>query len=288
MARSILLAVNRTLPAAVAAADDVRALIVRHGRLTGECDASEESAISPPPQADLVVVLGGDGTLLTQARRFLPLGVPVLGVNLGKLGFLAAFDVESLRQQAASLFGAGPLALRRAMMIHAEIRAKGQAKVLHAGLALNEAVVTAGPPFRMIEFRLRIDGREGPIGSGDGLIVSTPTGSTAYNVSAGGPIIAPEVDALTITTLAAHSLAFRPIIVRGSSVIEIEILRANDEGDAGTSLVLDGRDLVRIRGGQTIALRRHDQHALFVENPSASYWSTLIEKMHWAAVPSAR
>lgn len=285
MPRSIILAVNRSIPGAGGAADEVRALIERHGTLIAECDTTE----APPSETtdvDLVVVLGGDGTLLSTARQFAARNLPLLGVNLGKLGFLAEFDMRSLRAQAASLFGNGPIVVRRAMRLRANVHTRTGA-IAHTGVALNEAVITAGPPFRMIEFRLRIDGRDGPAGSGDGLIVSTPTGSTAYNVSAGGPIVAPEVDALTITTLAAHSLAFRPIVVRGESTIEIIIDRANDAGDAGTSLVLDGRDLVRLHGGETITLCRHDQHAMFVENPDASYWSTLIEKMHWAAVPKA-
>ncbi len=288
MPRSIILAVNRSIPGAGAVADDVRSLISRHGTLIAECDTSDDV---PPPHADtadLVVVLGGDGTLLSAARTFAPHSLPLLGINLGKLGFLAEFDLQSFRHQSASLLSDGPIVVRRAMMLRVDVHGRSGGAISHTGLALNEAVITAGPPFRMIEFRLRIDGRDGPVGSGDGLIVSTPTGSTAYNVSAGGPIVAPEVDALTITTLAAHSLAFRPIVVRGESIIEIIIDRANDAGDAGTSLVLDGRDLVRLHGGETISLRRHHQQAMFVENPDASYWSTLIDKMHWAAVPKAR
>ncbi|MGQ0626515.1 MAG: NAD(+)/NADH kinase, partial [Phycisphaerales bacterium] len=153
---------------------------------------------------------------------------------------------------------------------------------------------TAGPPFRMINVGLTIDGQPGPNVAGDGLIISTPVGSTAYNAAAGGPILAQDVRALAITPIAAHSLSFRPVVVSGSSTIELLMRRVNDDPtDAdgtrgGTSLIIDGQFATRLHQNDRIALKLHDQPVRFVRNPGGSYWATLINKMQWAATPRMR
>jgi len=154
----------------------------------------------------------------------------------------------------------------------------------HRDIAINDCVITAGHPFRMIEMQLSFDGNVGPAMTGDGVIVSTPVGSTAYNVSAGGPIVHPALDAIIITPIAAHSLAFRPIVVSAGAVIEVKVLRANE----GTTLVLDGRVTVPLKVGQSIRARRDDRRARFVANPSSTYWQILLQKMRWAAPPTYR
>jgi NAD+ kinase len=157
------------------------------------------------------------------------------------------------------------------------------------GLALNDAVVTAGPPYRMITICLRIDDQDGPAATGDGLIVSTAVGSTAYNVSAGGPILHPVVDAMVITPIAAHSLSFRPIVVPAGAEIELIAEDVNDDGrGGGTTLVLDGQNSARLSRGDRIVIRRHDVPVQFVRNPDSQYWATLINKMHWALPPRMR
>lgn len=316
MPRRVILLANRSKPDVVAALAEVRRLIETHGRIVGEFDASErgesggESKARPEPSlasgkdgADLVVVLGGDGTLLAQSRRCVSLGLPMLGVNLGRLGFMAEFDVESLREQAPALFGSQPLQLQDRPMLEVEVRGGSETPngvttggPRFRGLALNDAVVTAGPPFRMISMSLRIDGEDGPSVSGDGMIISTPTGSTAYNVSAGGSIVSPDVDAFAITPIAAHSLAFRPIIVSGKSVIELTMTRVNDNatslapaGDEwGTTLVLDGQATTHLHEHDTVRLSKHPRPIRFVRNPRGSYWKTLVQKLHWAAPPKLR
>ncbi len=299
MPRSVLLLVNRNKPEAARAAKDVRVLIERFGRVVAEFEG--DGAPLPPLPAgqrpDLIVVLGGDGTLLAQARRCADLNLPLLGVNLGKLGFLAEFDLHSLTEQAQALFGGNALPTHDAGMLRAEIYAARAARPRFSDTALNECVVTAGPPYRMISMALSIDGVSGPTVSGDGLIVSTPTGSTAYNVSAGGPIVAPQTDAIVITPIAAHSLAFRPIVVPGSSRIEFTMLRVNQsfgEGDRregpgrGTTLVLDGGVYSPLEEHERVVVTRDARRVRFVRNPRGSYWATLIDKMQWAAPPRAR
>ncbi len=315
MGRRVLLLFNKNKPEVLEAIDEVRALIRSAGTIVAELDASDQP---PGPEVlgtgkdapDLIVVLGGDGTLLSQSRRCVSLGLPMLGVNLGKLGFMAEFDVPALRDQAPSLFDGRPLRLQDRPMLHVSVFgpvspgiARPAARPRFTGLALNDAVVTAGPPFRMISITMSIDGQEGPSVSGDGLIISTPIGSTAYNVSAGGAIVSPDVDAMAITPIAAHSLSFRPIVVSGSSTVELLLNHVNSDvrpdeggeapgrrvaGGGGTTLVLDGQALTRLERGDRVRLRKHDVPVRFVRNPKGSYWATLIQKMHWAAPPRMR
>jgi len=286
MARRVLLIVNRSKRLVRESLDEVRELINRHGTIVGEIDA-DSNRVEDAGGADLIVVLGGDGTFLAQARRCVHLGLPILGVNLGNLGFLAEFDLDSLRAQAPRLLGDGEVELDERMLIRSEIRRDGDVLRVEECLATNDVVITAGFPFRLITICVRIDGHEGPVLRGDGVIVATPTGSTAYSASAGGPIIAPGVEALTITPLAAHSLAFRPIVVPASSSVDLEIREANvpDSGTGGTTLVLDGQVQYALRPGDLLALRTAPERAKIVRNPQSSYWKTLIRKMHWGVTP---
>jgi NAD+ kinase len=316
MPRNVLLLVNRDKPEVTSALDEIRTLITARGRIVRELaadhsidalrDATTPSGAAPASEVDLIVVLGGDGTLMGQVRRCLTAGIdlPMLGVNFGKLGFLAEFDLPALRQQATSLFDGSPLdcVARHALEVSVHhggptpipaIDVRGSTRRATGGLALNDAVITAGPPYRMITLDVRIDGHPGPQVTGDGIVIATPIGSTAYNVSAGGPIIAPDADALVITPIAAHSLAFRPVVVPASSVIDITVQRVNDEGDAetpghGTSLVLDGQVSARLHQDDVVRFRRHPRQVRFVKNPRSSYWQTLISKMRWAAPPSLK
>jgi NAD+ kinase len=156
--------------------------------------------------------------------------------------------------------------------------------VLHRGLAVNECVITHGPPFRMIEVRVWIGDIEGPSFSGDGVIVATPVGSTAYNVSAGGPILHPSMEAFIITPIAAHSLASRPIVLAAGSLLQLELMRGNE----GTAAVLDGQTSFPLTTGQRLSVRRHPRPARFIANVDRPFWRVLIDKMGWAAPPGYR
>lgn len=291
MRRRTLLLVNHTKPEAIAAAANVRKLIEQHGTLVAELEAdSDESPLRLEGKLDLIVVLGGDGTLLAQARRCVGLRVPLLGINLGKLGFMAEFDAAAFAAQAKGLLSDAPLLTRDLDLVRVEVRPQKAEKPRFSALGLNEAVVTSGPPYRMIELGLRLDGVDGPHIIGDGLIVSTPTGSTAYNLSAGGPIISPLVDAMVVTPIAAHSLAFRPIVIPGHAKVELTVIRSNDEdhGHGGTTLVLDGHIQEPLSAGDVVSIVLSDVPVTFVRNPKGDYWRTLVEKLHWAAAPRTR
>ncbi len=297
MPRSVLLLVNRDKPKVVASLDEVRRIINAHGTIAHEADANGEP-LDDAHGADLIIVLGGDGTLLAQGRRCAHLGLPIVGVNLGTLGFMAEFDLEGLRRHSAAIMS-GDLDVRERELIAARVDHANAGS--REALAMNDIVITAGPPFRVIEVAIEIDGHAVPNVKGDGVIVSTPTGSTAYSVSAGGPILAPDVRAMAITPIAAHSLAFRPLVVAGSSRVTMSLLRANTlEGcdglrDAdgeplptGTTLVIDGQELLPLAEGDTVSATLHHTPVRLVRNPDSSYWATLVRKMHWAAQPGAR
>lgn len=288
MPRRVLLAYNPENGEARAAAARVRALVVEHAELAGEVNSRDTEPSGAIDRADLVVALGGDGTLLSQARLFADRDVPLLGVNLGRLGFMAEFDLPALEEQAGALFGDGALTTHELSMLRAEVFGASGGAASFEGLALNEAAITAGYPFRMIELAMRINGESGPEMAGDGLLVSTPTGSTAYNVSAGGPIVAPGVEALVITPLAVHTLAFRPIVVPANAVVELEMRQVNNDHPGGTTLVLDGQVQTPLHAGDRVRLSGNARRARFVRNLRVGFWQTVIEKLHWAARPRMR
>jgi len=289
--RRALLVVHGGKPEAAEGAERVREAIRAHGVLVGEVDIDSFEG-EAARDAEVVVALGGDGTLLSLARSLGDVDRPLLGVNFGRVGFLAEFDLETFVGRAGAMLGeGGTLPITDRPMIDVEVADAGGA-VRETGTALNDAVVTAGPPYRMIELALRIGGEDGPTARGDGVIVATPFGSTAYNASAGGPIIVPGVDALAVTPIAAHSLSFRPIVAPKSAGVEIRMVRVNrEEGAAegawgGTALVLDGQVAIGLEQGELVRVRLSERRRALVRNPAWSYWRTLMQKLHWAAAPT--
>jgi len=278
---TVLLLATRARPGVGPVLEEVRRIVAHHAEIVGELEA-DHAPIDAALAFDRAVVVGGDGTLISQCRRILDRGVPLVGVHFGRLGFLAEFDDVSLATHAERVFGPNPL-VRSRMALDAVVRGADGA-ILFQGVAVNDAVVTAGPPFRVIELRLRFDKDEGPLLTGDGVVVSTPVGSTAYNASVGGPIVHPENEAMIVTPNAPHSLSFRPIVAPSHVVLEVEVLRANE----GTTLVLDGQETRPLAKGERVSIARHHTAARFIGNPDVSYWRTLIEKMRWAVPPNYR
>lgn len=241
--------------------------------------------------ADAVLVLGGDGTLLSTARRLGESEIPLMGVNFGRLGFLASFTPEQFEKHFSDLVE-NRLPIRRRQMLEASVvpalaRCKltdPQQVAQHrrfVATALNDAVVTAGPPFHMIELEIGADGETRVRYHGDGVIVSTPSGSTAYNISAGGPIISPNVEAMCITPICPHSLSFRPVVIASSSTVTIVASNVNE----GTTLFCDGQAGTKLADEDKVVIRRSAHDVKLIENPAAHEWRTLAEKLHWATTP---
>lgn len=242
-------------------------------------------------EADMVLVLGGDGTLLSAARRLRGKPIPIMGVNFGRLGFLANFTPAELNTHLGQL-AEQKLPVSHRMLIevsvvresigckltdHAEIAAKRD----FVATGLNDAVITAGSPFHVIELELWVDGQAGVRYFGDGVIVSTPSGSTAYNISAGGPIISPGVESMCITPICPHSLSFRPVVISSQSTVMALVHHANP----GTTLFCDGQTSTKLSVGDRVIIWRSPHEVLLIENPDAGRWRRLAEKLHWAVSP---
>lgn len=282
MTRVILLA-NQDKAQVVAALADFRRWLEQRARIVFEANATSDQPLGEIPPADFVIVLGGDGTLLSQARRVVELNLPVIGVNFGKLGFLVEFSLDELRESWDDL-ARGQTAISKRMLIHTTVCPAGQDESCHQMLAVNDCVITAGPPFRMIRLELTINPDRHHTGthfSGDGAIVSTPSGSTAYNISAGGPILAPDLEALALTPICPHSLSFRPVVVHSDDVIQLTIHEANE----GTMLVVDGQHTQSLQTGATVTIKAHPTKLNLVKNPAMAYWKRLAKKMQWAYEP---
>jgi NAD+ kinase len=228
------------------------------------------------PDADLVIVLGGDGTILHTARWMAYHQVPVLGVNLGTLGFLADHphgDVES----AITAIEAGRFRLVDHMLFECHVRRAGV--TIHRELGMNDVSVLAGPPFSMIEIVLNVDGEYATTYRCDGLIVSTPVGSTAYNLSAGGPIVRKDLDAFIFNPLNSHALSNRPVVDSAERIYDLFVPRPN----AGSACVVDGQVVTGLEEGDYVAVQRAAPRFTLVETSDRGYYRTLRDKLHWGA-----
>lgn len=294
----IIILANKDKPLVREALRDLRPWFEARGTVVAEPDIHDltfEQA-NDLPSADLLVVLGGDGTILSLARRLAHLGLPVMGVNFGKLGFLAEFNPDDLDKYWEDVAEMRCRQIDR-LMVHVCVFPpdgtrwvdcdKPDPPARFESLAMNDAVITAGPPFRMIEVDLGIDPAldmgKGTVFSGDGVIIATASGSTAYNLAAGGPIVSPGAEALVVTPICPHSLAFRPIVVNSQCCVQLVVNQANE----GTTLVIDGQESVKLNAGDRIVIREHEHRLKLLRNPGLSYWSLLAKKLHWAARPSS-
>jgi NAD+ kinase len=228
--------------------------------------------------ADLAVVIGGDGTLLATARNLVRHRVPVVGVNQGRVGFMTDIGHRDMLAGIGAILE-GKYTIEDRAVLDAEI-IRGRESVLRT-LALNEAVVGKGSQGRLIEFELALDGEFVYALRADGVIVATPTGSTAYALSAQGPILHPAVPALALVPLAPHTLSARPVSVSDKSVIEISLKHALD-----ARAHFDGLALTDMQEGDRLVLKRSSDVARFVHPPGYRYFATLREKLGWSEVPA--
>jgi len=224
---------------------------------------------------ELCLVLGGDGTLLGAARQVSGRGTPILGINLGSLGFLTAHPVEEASEMVRLYFEGG-LVRETRIMLRAELLRQDQ--VVGRQCVLNDAVLNKGSLARMMEFRLQVDGFDAATIQADGLIVATPTGSTAYSLSAGGPILHPALDAWVISPICPHSLTLRPTVVPSSLMVSVTV---GDTEDA--HLTLDGQLEYPLRPGDRVELRKADADLILLQNPALPFFRVLQQKLHWSS-----
>ena len=250
--------------------------VVLEKETAGLCpDRATMAVLKPelPGQVDLLLVLGGDGTLLSMARLVGDLGVPILGVNLGGLGFLTALTVEELFPALEALLSGG-LVIEERMMLAARVFRQGER--LGEYVALNDVVITKSAMSRIINLEVAVEGEFATGYRADGLIVSTPTGSTAYCLSAGGPIVFPTMDAVVLTPICSHTLTNRPIVLPASLSIEVKLL-----SDQDVMLTLDGQVGLALKRADVVGIGPAAARIRLLRPPQKHFLSVLRTKLKW-------
>jgi NAD+ kinase len=238
---------------------------------------SEEGGIQKTQLAgksDVLLVLGGDGTILSAARLAAERSIPILGVNMGGLGFLTEVRLDKLYASLDRVF-ANDFVLDERLMLQAHVHRHGE--TVARGIVLNDVVISKGTLARMIELKIAIQGQFVTNLRADGLIVGTPTGSTAYSLSAGGPIINPAVQSLILTPISPHTLTHRPLIVPGDAEIEITLTSKDD----GAMATLDGQVGIAMAQGDTAVIQASERRTRLIRFPESHYYEVLREKLKW-------
>ncbi len=225
-------------------------------------------------KADLAIVLGGDGTMLNIARTLAPYDVSLVGVNQGRLGFLTDISIDSMLETIGSMLD-GEYITEKRMLLQARVERRGES--LFEGLAFNDVVVHRGVSGSMIEFEVRINGLFVYTQRSDGLIVATPTGSTAYALSSGGPILYPGLPIIALIPVNPHTLSNRPIVIGGDSLIEIIMKKSGD-----SRVHFDSHSHFDLLEGDSVFVKRYEKTIRLLHPQGHNYFHTLREKLHWS------
>jgi NAD+ kinase len=230
--------------------------------------------------ADAAIVVGGDGTMLGIARQLAPYNVPLIGINQGRLGFMTDIPLDRIIPLLGDMLS-GKVESEQRSLLEGSVWRDG--KLIATGLAFNDVVVSRGAGSGMIELRVEVDGHFMYNQRSDGLIAATPTGSTAYALSAGGPLLHPSLTGIGLVPIAPHALSNRPIVVPDSSEIVIEVISGRD-----SSVNFDMQSLAHLMHHDRIVIRRSANTITFLHPQGWSYYDTLREKLHWNEYPSAQ
>lgn len=221
---------------------------------------------------DLAVVVGGDGTMLGYGRKLAPHGVPLIGINQGRLGFITDIPLDQIEEVLRPMLR-GQYAIDDRALMHGKVWRDGHC--VFEALAMNDVVVNRGSTAGMVELRVTVDEHLIARQRADGLIIATPTGSTAYALSAGGPLLYPNLSSWVMVPIAPHTLSNRPLVLADSGEIDIELM----SGDASANF--DMQSLASLLVGDHIRVRRSEHHARFLHPIGWSYFDTLRKKLHW-------
>jgi NAD+ kinase len=263
------------------------AFLAAHGHeVVLDAETAQLAALAGYPSAapealgarvDVAIVVGGDGTMLTIARRLAPFDIPLIGINQGRLGFLTDIPIARMEATLPGMLAGRYLEERRTLLSAEVERLDGSRE---SALALNDVVLNRGGGGTMIECAVEIDGRFVYAMRADGVIVATPTGSTAYALSAGGPILDPQVPAFALVPVAPHALTYRPIAVADSARIAIRVERGRD-----AALHCDGQSHFPLAEGERVVVTRAQHSARFLHPEGHDHFAMLREKMHWSETP---
>ena len=224
---------------------------------------------------DLAIVFGGDGSILRAARQMGHQQRPVLGVNLGRLGFLADIQAEHMVAEIGKILD-GDFQTENRLLLHAEIMRKG--RIVHSASAFNDVIVSKGELARMIEFETYLDGEFVHSIRGDGIIIASPTGSTAYALSAGGPILHPALEAIAVVPICPHTLSNRPIVFSSDSIVEILVTRIADQHAHAT---FDGQSTFTLEDNDRVYVRRSETEVELLHPSGRSHFEVMRIKLHW-------
>ncbi len=231
-----------------------------------------------PGKPDLLFVLGGDGTMIAAAHNLAQDQLPIVGINLGKLGFLTEFTIDQIETEGEFLFQESLPVTRRVLL---RVRLERGDGTVFETMAVNDCVVLAGPPFRIVVLNVEAGGDEVAEIRGDGLIIATPSGSTAHNLSAGGPILEPTAEAMILTPICPHTLAFRALAMAVEHRIVVRLTQANE----GTTVAVDGHICNPICPADRLVITRYPADFQLVRNPRHSIWNALRRKLMWGQNP---
>ena len=231
-----------------------------------------------PGEVDAMLTLGGDGTLLRAARIVEDHPVPILGINLGRLGFLTCCPIEAL-EDALRRLAAGAYVVEPRMTLDARVRGKNGADKA-AWRALNDVVLHKGGFARVVTMWVQANGETVAHYSADGVVIATPTGSTAYNLSAGGPVVFPTLETILVTPVSAHTLALRPLVLPPTSEITVRV----EDGPDELLVTVDGQVGSTFAAGETLVVRRSAHPVPIIRFPESSFFATMREKLHWGGL----
>lgn len=223
---------------------------------------------------DLLVVLGGDGTFLRGAAVVAPHGIPILGVNLGSLGFLTAFSREEAEQVTLAALR-GELPIEERMQLQVTLTRESGEKEIRG--ALNDCVVSQGAIARLLDLEVKLEGTRVTVYKADGLIIATPTGSTAYNLAAGGPILAPDLQAIVLTPICPHTLTNRPLVAPGDAQVQVQV----GPGSQNVVMTIDGQVGCPVAPGDRIEVHRAQKPVRMVVSPIRDFFDVLRQKLNW-------
>ncbi len=231
--------------------------------------------ITPPDRLDLIICLGGDGTILRTVRKLVSFDTPILGVNTGNLGFLSAIPAEDIENTCLKIWDSDYTIEERLLLSIQIVKENGS---LQKYSALNEVVVSQSAIARIINLPVKVDGELLAVFRADGLIIATPTGSTAYNLAAGGPIIHPKVESMILTPVSPFSFSQKPLVIPAQKVVSLEIIDCNKEEAV---ITIDGQVHEPLRCGDVIEVTKHEETAKFLRLPGETYFNTLRKKLKW-------
>ena len=249
------------------------------GRMKDLICTKDTSHMQEIKEIDLLIVIGGDGTILRTVREMKDFSIPILSVNRGTIGFLAEVQLDEAERLLPDLLGGKGVIEHRGVL---QVSATRDGKEIFQGVALNEAVIAQGTIARLVDLKTTVNGEDLTMFHADGLIIATPTGSTAYSLASGGPVVHPTISAMILTPINPHSFSQKPIVLPGDSQADVEVLtKENKFKDTEVVLTVDGQTYIPLQRGDHVQAHINSQTVQFLRRKQDTFFSTLRKKLRW-------